>query len=126
MVPLTAIAGELTFLQAGSLAQLAFEHQVRHIKARGAYSLDPMPYNFNAGARFAGFEVIGVWGKPDEAADAILGRFAVDRLTADVWDIYADCVRIDYPALRDMQRAYRTRYHLPARQTVTAARPPTC
>lgn len=114
----------MTGAQADGLARVAFEHQVRHIKERGGYSLDPQRPSFDP--RFARFEIIGVWGDPNEVLDSILGRFAVDRLTADVWDIYAECFRVDYPELRKAQQAYRQLYRLPDRRTVPPSKPRTC
>ena len=126
MAPLTAIAGELTFRQADGLARLAFEHQIRHIKDRGNYSLDPQMQDFALYPRFAGFEVLGIWGDPDEVGGTLLGRFYIDRLTADVWDVYAECFLVDYPQLRKAQRVYREIYHLSKRRNLPPAKPRTC
>src|ERR1700743_2178369 len=116
LVVAQARASELTVLQADSLARLAFEHQVKHIKKRGGYSLDPYPPEFDS--RYFHFQVLDVCGNPNEAGSAVLGGFAVNRLTAEVWDTYAECFRVNFPALRKMQNDYRRRYRLPARNII--------
>ena len=126
IAPLTVIAGELTFLQAGGLVRLAFEYQVRNIKDRGNYSLDPQMQDLPLYPHFATFEVLGIWGDPEETPDTILGRFSVDRLTADVWDVYAECFLVDYPQLRKVQQVYREIYHLSKRRNLPPAKPRTC
>jgi hypothetical protein len=95
-------AGELTVLQADALARLAFEHKVAHIRHGRGYSLDPFPEGFDPG--YSHFQVLGVWHDPSEAGSAVLGGYAVNRQTAEVWDTYAECFRVRFPALQKMQQ----------------------
>lgn len=129
MILCTAVVGladarELTIQQADALARAAFEHRIAHIGNRVGYSLDPQTYRMKRDPRFASFEVIGVWHK--DQGSAILAHYDVDRLTADVWDTYLDCVRVNDFQLRRAQDAYRKQYHLVDPRKVPFARPYAC
>ena len=90
---------------------LAFQYQTRHIKERGSYSFETYPEDFDS--RFYHFDVLGIWGPRDEPGSALLGRFAVNRFTGDVWDVYAKCRHVSFPALRKLQAKLRRQYGLP-------------
>jgi len=102
-------AAELTMRQGGVLVRLAFDHKVRHIKNRGGYGLDSNPADFDS--RYYHYGVLGTWSA--DSASSVLGFFAVNRLTAEVWDTYAECRKVTFPALRAMQQRYRRLYDLP-------------
>ncbi|MGA7675154.1 MAG: hypothetical protein WCA78_08925 [Rhizomicrobium sp.] len=97
-----APAHEVTYDQAHALVSLAFEHQVRHIKHRGTFFLYRDPANRpNFDERFYDFDVDGNgWAPPGVEEEGILGRFAVNKLTGEVWDNYAECWIVRFTALK--------------------------
>jgi hypothetical protein len=102
----------LTIEQADDVVHFVFDHRIAHIKGHGGYSLDPYPLYHDK--RFYHFDVYGVWHK--EQGSALLARFAVNRTTGDVWDVYAECRHVSFPALRKLQAKLRRQYGLPARE----------
>jgi hypothetical protein len=113
-----APAHEVTYDQAHALVSLAFEHQVRHIKHRGTFFLYRDPANRpNFDERFYDFDVDGKgWTPPGVEEEGILGRFAVNKLTGEVWDNYAECWIVRFTALEKMQNEIRRRNGISARE----------
>jgi len=86
-----------------------FDHRIAHVKGHGGYSLEPYPKGYEN--RHFVFDVWGVWYK--DQGSLLLARYAVNRTTGDIWDVYAECRRVDFPALRALQVVLRRQYGLP-------------
>jgi len=98
----------LTYAQDEALVRLAFEHSVRWMpkNQRGTYGFDG--YVHDPRERFDHFEMYGSgWGPPGTEDQGVLDRYDVDRQTADVWNTYADCYLVHFPALTKMQNEMR-------------------
>jgi hypothetical protein len=106
--------GMLTGVQAAALGSVAFDHQVRHFKHRGGYTLDPHPPEFDD--RYYHFSVLGVWSKDQESVN--LGGYAVNKLTGEVWDVFLDCHKVSFSALRKKQRDYLHKFGLAPRSAI--------
>lgn len=92
----------LTGAQARYVLKLVLEHEGYDLNKRGMdidgpFKVDP------AIASQRGYWEFGLtFDAPGYAATEVLGRFAVSRLTADVWETNL-CRRYDFPALSQLQ-----------------------
>jgi hypothetical protein len=113
-----ASSHEITDDQARALVSLAFAHQVRHIKHRGTSFLYPDPANHpDFDPRYYDFDVDGKgWTPPGIEQEGLLGRFAVNKMTGQVWNTYGDCSVVSFAALRKLQNDIRRRDGLSAHE----------
>ena len=86
--------------------------------------MDTQPLGFDE--RYYHFDLWGSgWSPPGIDDEGVLARYAVNRLTAEVWNTYADCWVVHFSALSKMQQDYRRRYHLPDPAAIPGrSRPP--
>jgi hypothetical protein len=101
----------LTPEQAQTLVTLAFEHQIAFLKGRHGPYFPQGYYPAGFDERYYWFDVLG--GGPGSVN---LGRFAVNKLTGEVWDTFLDCHVVHFPALTRMQRDLRRRDGLSAHE----------
>lgn len=95
-----SLADQMLLVRKAAQVQLSKVHLKEH------FALDT-PY-FSKGKRFATFEVLSTSSRP---GSAVLGRYTVDVLTGDLWDVYV-CAPIKAPAVRRLQAAVRKKVHL--------------
>jgi hypothetical protein len=91
---------ELTRRQAVELVDAAFVHVTRGLPNRGVFTLDPMGVENDP--RFYSFQAVGNSAPREEVGSAVLGSFAANRRTGEVWDL-TSCQRIQFPALTQLR-----------------------
>ena len=96
-----AAARQVTVVQARQLVLAALPARTKHLPKFGLEggldSRDPRFYIFTA-----------YWaGAPN--GSMVIGNYAVDASTADVWNAPAACVEMSTPALRKVQQQVRSR-----------------
>jgi len=104
-------AARLVSLQdAAALVRADVEYQIRHINPGGSFSLDK---NAEPDPNYYSFQALAVW-HPEKEGSAVLGNYAVDRRTAEVWND-DNCEEAHFPALTALQTGIRKRIGLSRR-----------
>jgi hypothetical protein len=91
---------ELTVKQAASLVHVVVEHQLKSVGRQVNFALDPMLKRPDR--RFFSFEALGNFHS-DRPGSAVIGNYAVDRRTGEVWNLDS-CRRIEFRALLHARR----------------------
>lgn len=101
-----SVSGTLPLDDQVKLVRLAARLQLAKVHLKARFVLDGP--NFSEGKRFATFEVLST---SSHAGSAVLGRYSIDVLTGDLWDVYV-CAPVQAAAVRRLQIVVRKRLHL--------------